>query len=151
MLAILLNEPDARKFANALAAAESARIAAPNWLEIVMKLDGMGAHNEAGYATANRILSEYTDRGILTIVAFTAEHTLHARQAFRQYGKGRHRAGLPRKGIALKTLRRHTDRDDAAGLNGIQPKPFALGQHLVGFGAGVQKQFVASTRRDVGQ
>ena len=59
-----------------------------------MKLEGMSAIDDAGYAAADRVLSEYTDRGILTIVAFTAEHTFHARQAFRQYGKGRHRAGL---------------------------------------------------------
>ena len=94
MLAILLNEADARTFANAIAAADSPRMPAPNWLEVVMKLEGMSAGDDAGYAAANRTLLEYTDNGILTIVPFTAEHTFHARQAFRQYGKGRHRAGL---------------------------------------------------------
>lgn len=94
MLAILLNEPDARKFANALAAAESPRISAPNWLEVVMRLEAMSAHDDAGFAAANRILLEYADNAILTIVPFSAEHTVHARRAFRLYGKGRHRAGL---------------------------------------------------------
>ena len=94
ILAILLDEPDAKQYAGALAEADAPRIPAPNWFEVVMRLESLSANNEHAVQNADRLLSHYTTNRILLIEAFTAQHAIVARQAFRQYGKGRHPAGL---------------------------------------------------------
>ena len=94
LLAILLDEPDARQFAVALAEADSPRIPAPNWVEVVMRLESMCANDDQAFETADRLLAHYTTNRLLLIEGFSSQHAIVARQAFRQYGKGRHPAAL---------------------------------------------------------
>ncbi|MBN8889794.1 MAG: hypothetical protein BGP12_21300 [Rhodospirillales bacterium 70-18] len=92
--AILLDEPEAERFADAIAAAESPRIPASNWLEVAMKLETMVRNDQAAAAAADDKLLRYTTGDLLRIVPFAAEHAFLARRAYRRYGKGRHPAGL---------------------------------------------------------
>jgi len=94
VLAILLDEPEAKRFAYAIAQAESPRIPAPNWLEVAMKLETMSANDESGYGAADARLNHYTVNRLLLIEPYTAEHAYLARRAFRRFGKGRHPAAL---------------------------------------------------------
>jgi ribonuclease VapC len=86
VLAILLDEPDAKLFANAIIAADNARIAAPGWLEVAMRVESIHADND-------RFMS-FTANNVLRIEPFSGEHAFVARSAFRKFGKGRHPAGL---------------------------------------------------------
>lgn len=94
VLAILLDEPEAALFADAIAMADAPLIAAPNWLEVAMKLETMLRQEEGVAAAADGKLQRYVADGILTVVPFSAAHALLAREAYRRYGKGRHPAGL---------------------------------------------------------
>jgi ribonuclease VapC len=93
VLAILLDEPEAERFAEAIADADAPRIAAPNWFEVAMRLE-TAARDEPGAAErASGKLAAYTDV-LLRVVPFTQAHAELARDAFRRFGKGRHKAGL---------------------------------------------------------
>jgi ribonuclease VapC len=94
VLAILLDEPEAAAFAEAIANAEAPRIAAPNWLEVAMKLETMLRDGAAAGAAADSRLAEYTSGDLLTVVPFTGAQARLARDAYRRYGKGRDKAGL---------------------------------------------------------
>ena len=94
MLAILLAEPDATRYALALAEADAPRIPAPNWFEVVMRLETLSVSDDRTFASADRLLTHYATNRLLMIEAFSAQHALLARQAFRTFGKGRHPAGL---------------------------------------------------------
>ncbi|MBC7634956.1 MAG: type II toxin-antitoxin system VapC family toxin [Acetobacteraceae bacterium] len=94
MLAILLDEPDARKFSDAIGLCEGARIPAPNWLEVAMKIESMTALAGSGQNFADSILAFYMARKLIQIEPYTEEHSSLARVAFRRFGKGRHPAGL---------------------------------------------------------
>lgn len=94
VLAILLNEPDAQLYSDAIGQAETARIPAPNWLEVAMKLESWDAKNNGSFAIADAKLAFYTTNRLLLIEIYTAEHAALARQAFRRFGKGRHPASL---------------------------------------------------------
>jgi ribonuclease VapC len=94
VLAILLDEPEAAAFAEAIANAEAPRIAAPNWLKVAMKLETMLRDGAAAGAAADSRLAEYTSGDLLTVVPFTGAQARLARDAYRRYGKGRDKAGL---------------------------------------------------------
>lgn len=51
----------------------------------------------------------------------------------------------------LHGFRRHSDGHNAARLDDVQAELLGGGDHLVGFGAGVQPEFVAAAGGDVGQ
>lgn len=88
LLAILYGEEDAAWFIEAIATAPVCRISAPNFLEAAINID---AH---GDAEASRQLDNFIRRAGIEITHTNLEQAQVARQAYRDFGKGRHKAGL---------------------------------------------------------
>ena len=88
LLAILLAEPDHRAFAEAIEAADRRLLSAASFVETSMILESR--HGAEGVRTLDRLL---TTAAVETVPVDIAQATA-AREAFRQYGKGRHSAGL---------------------------------------------------------
>ncbi len=88
LVAILFKEPDAERLAAMIRDADTAAIAAPTLLETAIVAEGrtLPGMAEKLDALMGTIRPE--------IVPFTAEHARLARDAWRRYGKGRHKAGL---------------------------------------------------------
>ncbi len=88
LIAILFNETDAPIYAQAIAQAESRRISAATFVEAAMVAErftsGRGGPKFDALLRSSKIIIE----------PFTVEQAHLARQAFRDYGKGRHAAGL---------------------------------------------------------
>jgi ribonuclease VapC len=88
LLAILLREPGSEVLDEAIVAATAARISAPTFVEVSIVLESRtGAQ---GVLLWESMLRESR----IAIEPFTEEHAFLARQAFSDYGKGRHPAGL---------------------------------------------------------
>lgn len=88
VLAIFQNEPEAERFARCIVSSPRKWMSAANFMELSIL-----------------VLSRFGDRGVrdldllisklgLQISSVTPEQVLIARRAFRDYGKGRHAAGL---------------------------------------------------------
>ena len=88
LLAILYQEEDAIYFAEAIAAAPMCQMSAANFLEAAINID---VH---GDAEASRQLDVFIRRAGIEIRSVTFEQTQIARQAYLDFGKGRHPAGL---------------------------------------------------------
>lgn len=88
VLAILFGEPDAQRYEKAIAAAAGARIAAANFVEAAVVVDLQTS------AAGSRHFDAFVRRSGLTIEPMTVEQAHLARQAYFDYGKGRHPAGL---------------------------------------------------------
>ena len=88
ILAILFDEPDATVFAQALSGADSCRISAATFVEAAIVVE---AQTRTG---GGRQLDALLRRGSIAIEPVTEEQAHIARQAFIDYGKGRHRASL---------------------------------------------------------
>ena len=88
LIALLLKEPDAELIASALVSATAIRMAAPNWLEVAMV--AMARRGIDGYQQLKQIL----ERLQVEVVASDRANADIALQAWIQYGKGRHPAGL---------------------------------------------------------
>jgi ribonuclease VapC len=88
VLAVIFGEADAARFADALACAEACRMAAPVWFEASMVVEGRG-----GLAAVQR-LDDFMAEAVVELVSFSPEHARLAQQAWRRFGRGRHRAGL---------------------------------------------------------
>ena len=86
--AILLNEPDARRFQDATATADVLRMSAANLFETAMVLEGRFG------SPAGERLDQFMDEMEIKIVPVTAEHVTAARRAWRRFGKGNHPAAL---------------------------------------------------------
>jgi len=87
ILAILYNEPDAASFAEAIAGADSCRISAVTYVETAIVIE---AQNQVG----GRHFDTFIRRSGIAIEPVTEEQAMAARQAFSDFGKGRHPAGL---------------------------------------------------------
>jgi ribonuclease VapC len=88
LLAILLCEPGSEVFDQAIIAAPERRISAPTFVEVSIVLETRtGAKGVLLWESMLRQSS-------IAIEPFTEEHAFLARQAFSDYGKGRHPAGL---------------------------------------------------------
>jgi ribonuclease VapC len=88
LLAILLREPGSEVFDEAIVAATATRISAPTFVEVSIVLESRtGAQ---GVLLWESMLRESR----IAIEPFTEEHAFLARQAFSDYGKGRHPASL---------------------------------------------------------
>ncbi len=88
IVAILLNEPGAPRLTAALEAEPVRRISAAALVETgIVMLTRYGEHGE-------REVDLFVQRAAIDVIAVTKEHAELARGAFRQYGKGRHAAGL---------------------------------------------------------
>jgi ribonuclease VapC len=88
LVAILFKEPDAERLAATIRDADTAAIAAPTLLETAIVAEGRTLPSMAEKLDALMVAIRPE------IVPFTAEHASLARDAWRRYGKGRHKAGL---------------------------------------------------------
>ena len=88
LLAILYQEEDAAWFVSAIVAAPVRRLSAANFLEAAINID---AH---GDAEASRQLDNFIRHAEIEIASITLEQTQIARQAYQDFGKGRHKAAL---------------------------------------------------------
>jgi len=88
ILAVLFNEDDAHDYAEAISRADSCRISAATWVETAIVVEAQTRN------TGGRQLDAFIRRASIGIEAVTEEHAHIARQAFVDFGKGRHRAGL---------------------------------------------------------
>jgi ribonuclease VapC len=88
LLAILLQEPEAERFAAAIEAASVVRISAASYLEAAIYVD------RNGDAVRRAMLDSFLDQFQVRIEAVTPEQAKLARQAFVLFGKGRHAAAL---------------------------------------------------------
>lgn len=88
VLAVLLHEADAERYAEAILTATPCRMSAANALETSIVVEGRGGL-EAGHE-----LDEFLERAEIELAPVTAEHLTAARRAWRRFGKGNHPAGL---------------------------------------------------------
>jgi ribonuclease VapC len=88
VLAILFDEDDAARFADAIADAEQRAMSAANFLEAGVVID-----NQLG-AAAGRQLDALLARAEVEVAPVSREQAEIARQAYLDYGKGHHPARL---------------------------------------------------------
>ena len=88
ILAILQNEPERRKFNEAIETSETRSLSTASFVECSMILESRYG------ADGVRDLDLFIAKAQVSLVAVDEEQADHARRAFRNYGKGRHPAGL---------------------------------------------------------
>lgn len=88
ILAVLFSEKDAETYAQAISQAEICRISAANFVEVSIVVE-----LQTGDAGSRQLDSFFRSAG-LNIEPVTEEHAYAARQAWSDFGKGRHAAGL---------------------------------------------------------
>lgn len=88
LVAVLLREADAARYAGALGAATALHMAAPTWLEVSMVATGRGG------VEARRELVQVSKQLGIQIVPADAVLVEAAYEGWLNYGKGRHAAGL---------------------------------------------------------
>jgi len=88
VLAILLREPDARRYARAIQTTSPCRMSVANVLEASIVAESRGGA-AAGHAP-DTLLAE----GSIELEPVTTEQLTAARRAWRRFGKGNHPAGL---------------------------------------------------------
>jgi ribonuclease VapC len=88
LLAILGDEPERRRFNEALAAAESRLLSVATFVEVSIVLEAR--HGAEGV----RDLDLFLERAGVALVEVDREQGREARRAFSRFGKGRHPAGL---------------------------------------------------------
>ncbi len=88
LIAVLRHEDDAERFIQALATAADIRMSAATWVETAVVVD---ANRDP--VLSGRFDDLITEAGI-TVEPVTADQARLARQAYRDFGKGKHPAGL---------------------------------------------------------
>jgi ribonuclease VapC len=88
ILAILQNEPERRKFNEAIETSETRSLSTASFVECSMILESRYG------ADGVRDLDLFIAKAQVSLVAVDEEQADLARRAFRKYGKGRHPAGL---------------------------------------------------------
>ena len=88
VVAMLEMESDARAIVAAMEKAEDRRMSVVNFVESAIVLDSRGN------AALSRRLDDLIREGEVVLEAVTVEQARIAREAYRDYGKGKHRAGL---------------------------------------------------------
>ncbi len=88
LAAILFGEPEADRYTQLIHDADRCLISAGNFLELAMVIEG-----QLG-AAAGRQCDTFLRRAGIVIEPFTVDQAHIARQAFLDFGKGRHPAGL---------------------------------------------------------
>ncbi|HEX3838795.1 MAG TPA: type II toxin-antitoxin system VapC family toxin [Steroidobacteraceae bacterium] len=88
LLAILFDEPERRAFTEAIEATEVRLLSAASFVEASMILESR--HGAEGVRALDRLLAAAN----VEIIAVDLPQAHAAREAFRQFGKGRHPAGL---------------------------------------------------------
>ena len=102
VLAVLLAEKDAKRYALAIAEADVRLMSAANYLEAGIVID-----NQMG-PSAGRQFDALISRADIRIEAVTREHADLARQAYLDYGKGNHPARLNFGDCFAYALSKHT-------------------------------------------
>ena len=103
LLAILLAEEDAARFAHAIEEHDDCRMSAASYLEAALVIDGRGD------ALARREFDLFFRRAGIVIEPVTFEQAQIAREAYRDFGKGRHPAGLNLGDCLSYALAKHLD------------------------------------------
>lgn len=88
IIAILFDEDDAKIYAQAITRADSCRLSAATFVEIAIVVEAQTKDN------GSRQLDAFIRRAGIAIDPVTEEQAHIARQAFIDFGKGRHPAGL---------------------------------------------------------
>jgi ribonuclease VapC len=88
LIAILYGEPEAAAFAQIIHDADICRISVANYVELSMVIESQLGPAGMGQTDA------FFRRAGIAIEPVTLEHGYLARQAFVDFGKGRHKAGL---------------------------------------------------------
>lgn len=88
IIAILFNEEDAQIYAEAITQAESCRMSAATFVETAIVVEAQTKNN------GGRQLDAFIRRAAIAIEPVTEEQAHIARQAYIDFGKGRHPAGL---------------------------------------------------------
>ena len=88
VLAILLGEPDAGRYENAIAAAWPRRMSVVALLEAAMVVESRSG------AAAGHELDALLEKAAVELAPVTPEHAYAARRAWRRFGKGNHPAAL---------------------------------------------------------
>ena len=88
VIAILRAEPEGPGFANAIDSAERCGISAVSYVESAAVIDS------GGDAIARRRFDDFFRLSRVAVETLTARQAEIARQAYQDYGKGRHKAGL---------------------------------------------------------
>jgi ribonuclease VapC len=88
LIAILADEPDSEVYIQAISQAPRCRISAGNFIELSIVIEGQFG------ADVLRQCDALFRRAGIVIEPVTVEHAHTARQAFHDFGKGRHPAGL---------------------------------------------------------
>ena len=88
LVAILYGEPEARDFVERIHAADVCRISVANHVELAMVVESQLGPDGARQAEA------FLRRASIVVEPVTLEQGEFARQAFLDFGKGRHKAGL---------------------------------------------------------
>jgi len=88
LVAVLFREPEAEKYARLIHGADRCLISAGNYLELSIVLERQAEPE------ADRQCEMFFRRAGIAIEPFTVEQAQIARQAFHDFGRGRHAAGL---------------------------------------------------------
>jgi len=88
IIAVLRAEPEAPHFAQAIISAGTSRVSAVSYVEAAVVIDS------GKDAVASRRFDEFFGVSRVAVEAVTPRQAEMARQAFRDFGKGRHQAGL---------------------------------------------------------
>ena len=88
IIAVLRAEPEAIEFAKAIQSAGSCRVSAVSYLESAIVIDS------SRDAISSRRFDDFFRASPITIEPVTARQAEIARYAYRDFGKGRHKAGL---------------------------------------------------------
>jgi ribonuclease VapC len=88
VIAILLAEEDAERYTRAIEMAAQPRMSAASYVEAAVVIDNRGD------VLARREFDRFIRRAGIEVVAVDLEQAEIARQAYRDFGKGRHPAGL---------------------------------------------------------
>ncbi len=88
VLAVLFGEPDAERYARAIAGASRCRMSVASLLEAAIVLESRSG------AAGGHELDVFVERALIELAPVTAEHAQAARRAWRRFGKGNHPAGL---------------------------------------------------------
>jgi ribonuclease VapC len=88
LLAVLFNEDDASTYAHAIAVADVCRISAATFVETAIVIEAQTK------SSGSRQLDAFMRRAGIAIEPVSVEQAHIARQAFIDFGKGRHAAGL---------------------------------------------------------
>jgi len=88
IVAILRAEPEAARFATAILSAGARRVSAVSYVEAAIVIDS------SRDAVASRRFDDFFRVSGVAVEIVTPKQAEVARQAYRDFGKGRHRAGL---------------------------------------------------------